>query len=79
MKFKYDYNMIPSSSVNITAGLESINHNTPSYFELSELAYDIRSSIIDFNFTAFGTEADESGSNSNDPWYKKMWKFNKCT
>lgn len=75
MKFKYDYNMIPSSSVNITAGLESINHNTPSYFELSELAYDIRSSIIDFNFTAFGTEADESSSNSNDPWYKKMWKF----
>lgn len=73
MKFKYDYNMIPSSSVNITAGLESINHNTPSYFELSELAYDIRSSMIDFNFTAFGTESDEG--NSNDPWYKKMWKF----
>ena len=75
MKFKYDYNMIPSSAVKITVGLESLNHNTPSYFELSELAYDIRSSIIDFNFTAFGTEADESSSNSNDPWYKKMWKF----
>lgn len=73
MKFKYDYNMIPSSSVNITAGLESLNHSTPSYFELSELAYDIRSSMIDFNFTAFGTESDEG--NSNDPWYKKMWKF----
>lgn len=73
MKFKYDYNMIPSSTVKITAGLESLNYNTPSYFELSELAYDIRSSIIDFNFTAFGTEADEG--NSNDPWYKKMWKF----
>jgi hypothetical protein len=65
--------MIPSSSVNITAGLESLNHSTPSYFELSELAYDIRSSMIDFNFTAFGTESDEG--NSNDPWYKKMWKF----
>ena len=75
MKFKYDYNMIPSSAVKITVGLESLNHNTPSYFELSELAYDIRSSIIDFNFTAFGTEADENSSNSNDPWYKKMWKF----
>lgn len=75
MKFKYDYNMIPSSTLKITAGLESLNHNTPSYFELSELAYDIRSSIIDFNFTAFGTEAEESSSNSNDPWYKKMWKF----
>lgn len=73
MKFKYDYNMIPSSSVNITAGLESLNHSTPSYFELSELAYDIRSSMVDFNFTAFGTESDEG--NSNDPWYKKMWKF----
>ena len=29
--------------------------------------------MIDFNFTAFGTESDEG--NSNDPWYKKMWKF----
>lgn len=75
MKFKYDYNTIPSSVVKITVGLESLNYNTLSYFELSELAYDIRSSIIDFNFTAFGTEADESSSNSNDPWYKKMWKF----
>lgn len=75
MKFKYDYSMIPASTIKITAGLESLNYNTPSYLELSELAYDIRSSIIDFNFTAFGTEADESSSNSNDPWYKKMWKF----
>lgn len=73
MKFKYDYNMIPLSSVKITTGLESLNYNTPSYFELSELAYNIRSSMIDFNFTAFGTESDEG--NSNDPWYKKMWKF----
>ena len=75
MKFKYNYDTIPSSSVKITVGLESLSNNTPSYFELSELAYDIRSSIIDFNFTAFGTEADESSSNSNDPWYKKVWKF----
>lgn len=72
MKFKYDYNMIPYDKVRLTAGLESVS-NIPSYFELSELAYDIRSSMIDFNFTAFGTEADEG--NSNDPWYKKMWKF----